>query len=124
MTPAPPLDRLSPLFERFRVRASLFHAGALCGVTHFDARPGRGFLHVLRRGEMTVRHAAATGLVEQLWVREPSLVFYPRPLAHDFHNAPAEGADFVCATLDFDAGHPLVQVEVQRSQRTTGSFVD
>lgn len=109
MTPAPPLDRLSPLFERFRVRASLFHAGALCGVTHFDARPGRGFLHVLRRGEMTVRHAAATGLVEQLWVREPSLVFYPRPLAHDFHNAPAEGADFVCATLDFDAGHPLVQ---------------
>ena len=109
MTPAPPLDRLSPLFERFRVRASLFHAGALCGVTHFDARPGRGFLHVLRRGEMTVQHAAATGLVEQLWVREPSLVFYPRPLAHDFHNAPAEGADFVCATLDFDAGHPLVQ---------------
>ena len=109
MTPAPPLDRLSPVFERFRVRASLFHAGALCGVTHFDARPGRGFLHVLRRGEMAVRHAAATGLVEQLWVREPSLVFYPRPLAHDFHNAPTEGADFVCATLDFDAGHPLVQ---------------
>lgn len=109
MTPAPPLDRLSPLFERFRVRASLFHAGALCGVTHFDARPGRGFLHVIRRGEMAVRHAAATGLVEQLWVREPSLVFYPRPLAHDFHNAPTEGADFVCATLDFDAGHPLVQ---------------
>jgi AraC-like DNA-binding protein len=41
----------------------------------------------------------------------PSLVFYPRPLAHDFHNAPTEGADFVCATLDFEAGdgHPLVQ---------------
>ncbi|WP_458232871.1 cupin domain-containing protein, partial [Roseateles sp. P5_E8] len=48
-------------------------------------------------------------LVERLWVREPSLVFYPRPLAHDFHNAPAEGSDFVCATLDFEAGHPLVQ---------------
>ncbi|MGM9479613.1 AraC family transcriptional regulator [Roseateles sp. NT4] len=109
MAEAPPLDRLSPLFERFRVRASLFHAGPLCGVTHFDAQPGRGFLHVMRNGEMEVRHAAATGLVESLWVREPSLVFYPRPLAHDFHNAPAEGADFVCATLDFAAGHPLVQ---------------
>jgi AraC-like DNA-binding protein len=104
-----PLDRLSPLFERFRVHASLFHAGALCGVTHFDARPGRAFLHVMRRGEMEVRHAAASGLVERLWVREPSLVFYPRPLAHDFHNAPVDGADFVCATLDFAAGHPLVQ---------------
>jgi len=106
-----PLDRLSPLFERFRVRASLFHAGPLCGVTHFDARPGRGFLHVMRRGEMEIRHEAGRGLVERLSVREPSLVFYPRPLAHDFHNAPAEGSDFVCATLDFDAGeaHPLVQ---------------
>ncbi|MDR7271278.1 AraC-like DNA-binding protein [Pelomonas saccharophila] len=106
-----PLDRLSPLLERFRVRASLFHAGPLCGVTHFDARPGRGFLHVMRNGEMEVRHAAGGGLVERLFVREPSLVFYPRPLAHDFHNAPAEGADFVCATLDFEQGeaHPLVQ---------------
>lgn len=111
MTDAPPLDRLSPLFERFRVRASLFHTGALCGVTHFDARPGRAFLHVMRCGEMEVTHAADSGLVERLWVREPSLIFYPRPLAHDFHNAPADGADFVCATLDFDAGaaHPLVQ---------------
>jgi AraC-like DNA-binding protein len=106
-----PLDRLSPLFERFRVRASLFHAGPLCGVTHFDARPGRGFLHVMRNGEMEIRHAAGSGLVERIVVSEPSLVFYPRPLAHDFHNAPAEGSDFVCATLDFDAGeaHPLVQ---------------
>ena len=93
MTDAAPLDRLSPLFDRFRVRASLFHTGALCGVTHFDARPGRAFLHVMRDGEMEVRHAAGSGLVERLWVREPSLVFYPRPLAHDFHNAPAEGAD-------------------------------
>ncbi|MCF8206296.1 MAG: AraC family transcriptional regulator [Methylotenera sp.] len=109
MTTALPLDRLSPLFERFRVRASLFHAGPLCGVTHFDAQPGRGFLHVMRRGEMTVRHAAETGLVQRLQVSEPSLVFYPRPLAHDFHNAPVDGADFVCASLDFEPGHPLVQ---------------
>jgi AraC-like DNA-binding protein len=109
MTDAQPLDRLSPLFERFRVRASLFHTGPLCGVTHFDAQPGRGFLHVMRNGEMEVRHATATGLVERLWVREPSLVFYPRPLAHDFHNAPTEGSDFVCATLDFEAGHPIVR---------------
>ena len=42
-----PIDRLSSLLERFRVRAHLFHAGPLCGVTHFAARPGRGFLHVL-----------------------------------------------------------------------------
>ncbi len=105
------LDRLSPLLDRFRVRASLFHNGPLCGVTRFDARPGRGFLHVMRNGEMEVHHAAGSGTVQRVVVREPSLVFYPRPLAHDFHNAPTEGSDFICATLDFEQGdaHPLVR---------------
>ena len=105
------LDRLSGLLERCRVRAHLFHAGPLCGTTHFAAEPGRGFLHVMRRGEMTLSHPADQGLVRRLHVREPSLLFYPRPLAHDFHNAPAEGSDFTCATLEFEGGdaHPLVR---------------
>jgi AraC-like DNA-binding protein len=107
----PDIDRLSSLLERFRARAHLFHTGPLCGVTHFDARPGRGFLHVLRRGEMTVTHRARSGAPRRLTVREPSLLFYPRPLAHDFHNAPRDGSDFTCASLDFDGGerNPLVR---------------
>ncbi len=106
----PPIDRLSSLLERFRVRAHLFHAGPLCGVTHFAARPGRGFLHVLRRGEMALTHRAKSGAPRRIRLREPSLLFYPRPLAHDFHNAPTRGSDFVCAALDFDggAGNPLL----------------
>lgn len=107
----PPIDRLSTLLEHFRVRAHLFHAGPLCGTTHFAAQPGRGFLHVLKRGEMALSHRAANGRRQRVQVREPSLLFYPRPLAHDFHNAPVDGADFTCATLDFDGGdtNPLVQ---------------
>lgn len=106
----PPIDRLSSLLERFRVRAHLFHAGPLCGVTHFDAQPGRGFLHVLRRGEMALTHRAKSGAPRRIRLREPSLLFYPRPLAHDFHHAPEEGSDFVCAALDFDGGpgNPLL----------------
>lgn len=107
-----PFDRLSSLLERFRVRAHLFHTGPLCGVTHFAAAPGRGFLHVLRRGEMVVTHQPqAGGPPERLEVSEPSLLFYPRPLEHFFHNAPAEGSDFTCAALDFDGGssHPLAR---------------
>jgi len=106
-----PIDRLSALLERFRVRAHLFHAGPLCGVTHFAAQPGRAFLHVLRRGEMALTHRRGSGAPRRIEVREPTLVFYPRPLAHDFHNAPAEGSDFVCATLDFEGGihHPLAR---------------
>lgn len=106
-----PLDRLSGLLERFRVRAHLFHTGPLCGVTYFAAKSGRGFLHVLRRGEMVVSHHLDTGQTQRLFIKEPTLLFYPRPLAHNFHNAPKEGSDFTCATLDFDGGnhHPLVR---------------
>lgn len=105
------LDRLSSLMERFHVRAHLFHAGPLCGLAQFDAEPGRGFLHVLRRGELVVTHHPRSGVPQRIEVDEPTLLFYPRPLAHAFHNAPAEGSDFVCATLDFDGGaqHPLAR---------------
>ncbi|MFS0703745.1 AraC family transcriptional regulator [Cellulomonas sp. 179-A 9B4 NHS] len=105
------IDRLSPLLERFRVRAQLFHTGPLCGVTTFAARPGRGFLHVLRDGEMDVTHQVPGGGLETLHVDEPSLLLYPRPLEHAFRNAPVEGADFACATLDLEGGdaHPLVR---------------
>lgn len=106
-----PIDRLSSLLERFSVRAHLFHTGPLCGVSTYAAEPGRGFLHVLRQGEMVVTHRASTGLRKRIQVKEPSLLFYPRPLTHQFHNAPNDGADFACATLDFEGGHlhPLVQ---------------
>ncbi len=109
-TPAT-VDRLSALLERFRVHAHLFHAGPLCGVTRFDAKPGRAFLHVLRRGDMVVTASAPQRGARKLKLSEPTLLFYPRPLEHNFHNAPADGSDFVCATLDFDGGtrHPLVQ---------------
>lgn len=109
--PLEPVDRLSSLLERFRVRAHLFHTGPLCGVTHFDAEPGRGFLHVLRSGSMQVTHRPRQGAPKKIIVQEPTLLFYPRPLAHEFHNAPAEGSDFVCATLDFEGGahHPLAR---------------
>lgn len=107
----PNLDRLSALLERFHVRAHLFHAGPLCGVSHFGAEPGRSFMHVLRRGEMVVTHQRKDKVKQKIEVREPSLLFYPRPLTHAFHNAPVDGADFACATLNFEGGdsHPLVR---------------
>ncbi|QHC69525.1 AraC family transcriptional regulator [Rathayibacter sp. VKM Ac-2801] len=104
-----PVDRLSALLDRFRVRARLFHAGPLCGVTSFAAAPGRGFLHVLREGAMTVSHQGADGRPVTLRIDRPTLLFYPRPLEHSFHNAPTEESDFACATLDVEDGatHPL-----------------
>lgn len=108
---APPaVDRLSGLLDRFRVRAHLFHAGALCGTSVFDARPGRAFLHVLRRGELVVTHDRVRGLKRRIVVHGPALLLYPRAVAHTFHNPPRDGSDFTCATLDFDGAehNPLV----------------
>lgn len=105
LDPSAPLDRLGPLLDRFRVRAALFHAGALCGVTRFAAEPDRAFLHVLRRGELEVQqHGEAPRRVPA-----PALLFYPRAYTHAFVNPPVDGADFVCATLAFDGGdrHPV-----------------
>ena len=104
------IDRLSALLDRFRVRASLFHTGALCGRTIFEAQPGRAFLHVLRRGEMEVHHHAKEVPVRRFRVAEPTLLFYPKPLHHEFINPPVDGSDFTCATLDFDGGerNPIV----------------
>lgn len=106
------VDRLSSLFERFRVGAELFHTGALCGVTHFGASSGLGFIHVLRDGELTVRHRRTRGGPPQtLRISEPSLLFYPRPLDHDFVHPPDDGWRLVCASLRFEGGarHPLAR---------------
>ena len=112
MTAGTPLDRLSGLLERFRVRARLFYSGALCGVTQFTPEAGQGFLHVLRRGELEVTHPnAVDGLPTHVRVAAPCVLFYPRPAAHSFHNPPVDGSDFTCATLDFDGGalNPLAR---------------
>ncbi len=64
----------------------------------------------MKRGEMELRHPASAGL-PRLRVDEPSLLFYPRPVAHEFRNPPREGSDFTCAELEFDGGplNPLVR---------------
>lgn len=112
-SPAPPIDRLSCLLERFRVRAQLFHSGALCGMTRFDAGEGHGYLHVLRRGAMEVLHPMGqkASLPRRLALNEPTLLLYPRPVTHQFRNPPVEGADFTCAQLVFEGGalNPLAR---------------
>src|SRR3546814_11423683 len=42
---------------------------------------------------------------------EPTLLLYPCPFTHRFHNPPVEGSDFTCARLNFDGGsyNPLAR---------------
>jgi AraC-like DNA-binding protein len=111
MQPSPPIDRLSGILGRFRVHAQLHHSGLLCGLNHFDACEGYGYLHVLRRGQLEVSHPGARNVPKSMRLDEPTLLLYPRPLTHRFHNPPLEGSDFTCARLSFDGGpaNPLAR---------------
>ncbi|ANF58206.1 AraC family transcriptional regulator [Halotalea alkalilenta] len=93
-------DRLEALLAHFSVRAKTFHAGALCGVNDLRPEGDTGQLHLIRDGKVDVSHEG--GRVA-LRITRPSLLLYPRPMAHRFITDPERGADFVCARLSFDA---------------------
>lgn len=89
------VDRLQGLLQRFSVSAQMFHSGPLCGINDIEEN-GQGQLHLVRRGPLEVRHAGESHLIT-----EPSLLFYPRPMAHRFLSDPVTGADMACANLAF-----------------------
>jgi len=99
-------DRLAVLLERYPVAADVFHAGALCGIHQVEAAGGLGQLHLVRRGPLEVFHGGGT-----LRIEEPSVLLYPRPLAHRFVSDAEVGADMACAHLRFDSGasNPIVR---------------
>jgi AraC-like DNA-binding protein len=92
-------DRLQALLQHFAVSARTFQAGALCGINALDGDNRYGQLHLVRRGEVEVRHGK-----KSLRIVEPSLLLYPRPMAHRFITDAEHGADFVCANLSFEGG--------------------
>ncbi len=106
------LNRLSAIFDRFRVSTYLFQAGALCATSHYGADTGVGFLHVVRQGALLLRHAPGVdGVPAELRIDTPTLLFYPRPLDHSFVIDPGEPCEVVCAAVRFQGGalHPLRQ---------------
>jgi AraC-like DNA-binding protein len=93
-------DRLQALLAHFAVSARTFQAGALCGINTLDGEGPYGQLHLVRRGDVEVRHGKSLATR----IQKPSLLLYPRPLAHRFITDPERGADFVCANLSFEGG--------------------
>jgi AraC-like DNA-binding protein len=99
------MDSLAPFFERFSLSARMFYSGRLCGISPtLDEQAG--YLHVLRKGTLTVTHPNARPVV----LDTPSILFFPRPHQHRVHGSEEEGAELVCATVEFGAGmmNPLI----------------
>lgn len=94
------IDGFSRLLEHVGLRANTFYAGPLCGLHGFAAADGVGHLHVIRSGEMRALQAGRGAIV----VREPSLLFYPRPLDHRLEIDDTAVADVVCASVHYAAG--------------------
>lgn len=92
-------DRLAELLRRFEIEAQVFHAGTLCGLNTLSALDELGQLHLIRRGPVEVVHGN-----QSLNVDVPSVLLYPRPLAHRFITDAEVGADMVCANLRFEGG--------------------
>ncbi len=93
-------DPLSPFFEHFDLAARVFYSGRLCGTSGDHQSEFAGHLHVLRRGTLNVTQAKGRNVI----IREPSVLFYPRPIRHRFRADLEAGAEIVCASIGFGAG--------------------
>ncbi|MBB5058771.1 AraC-like DNA-binding protein [Granulicella aggregans] len=97
------MDRLSPFFSNFTLSAKVFFSGHLCGTSSDHATRSVGHLHVLRSGVLNILNKTGEPTV----IREPTVLLYARPGEHTFRT---EGAEIVCAFVDFGAGtlNPLL----------------
>ncbi|GLZ86846.1 AraC family transcriptional regulator [Metapseudomonas resinovorans] len=94
------MDRLSSLLSNFSLHASTFFNGGFCGMAAYPGEVPRGYVHLLRAGRVTLASSHGVGVV----VDEPSLWLMGRPLAHRMSASDEDGAELVCATLEFDGG--------------------
>lgn len=94
------MDRLSVLLQRFAIQAGVFHVGRICGVHHFERDARCGHVHLIKRGPARLSGGAQGGQL----IEEPTLVFMPRPEAHQLITGEHEGADVVCANIRFGVG--------------------
>src|SRR5580704_4933684 len=100
------MDRLAPFFERFSLTARMFYSGLLCGSTEDQVSEDAGHLHVLKKGRLKITRPDA----RQMVIDTPSILFFPRPRRHRLYAPEEEGAELVCATIEFGAGmlNPLI----------------
>lgn len=103
MTP----DGISQLLDRIGLRTNTYYAGPLCGLHDFGDDHGGGHLHVIRSGAIRAMQAGHP----DIHVREPTLLFYPRPIAHRLDVDESLAADVLCASVSYEAGreNPLTQ---------------
>lgn len=101
------MDRLAPMLDRFRLIASVFHTGALCGLSTFDDADGVGHLHLVDRGEVYFATRSGEGMQA---IPVPALVLFGKPTPHRLFVPEGSEANLLCASVRFGGGgDPLSQ---------------
>ena len=100
------MDQLAPFFERFSLTARTFYSGILCGSSGDQESEHAGHLDVLKKGRLKITRPDA----RQMAIDTPSILFFPRPRLHRLHGPVEQGAELVCATVEFGVGmlNPLI----------------
>ncbi|MDO6762904.1 AraC family transcriptional regulator [Agarivorans sp. 1_MG-2023] len=91
------MDQLSGLLRQFSVTAGVFYSGQLCGLSDVETGDDLvGHIHVLNQGKLSILQAN-----KKIEVTQPSLVFFPKPLAHRLVVDSEQPAELVCATIRY-----------------------
>ncbi len=93
-------DRLSSLLSRFSVTARVDRNGPLQQAAVFGDEHDAGRLHLLRGGAVRSMHPGWSPLN----LARASLLFYPRPFAHELRPAASAPATLLSASIHFDGG--------------------
>jgi len=99
-------DPLDQVLQNFNLSVQRFHSGPLCGTAKAKLSRDGGHLHVIHQGLVEVLHEPHP----VMRIVEPTVLLYPRPLAHRFRVDAAYVAQFSCATVDFtsDSQNPML----------------
>ncbi|GAA3534030.1 AraC family transcriptional regulator [Zobellella aerophila] len=100
------MDRLAALLRHFHLNARVFNTGPLCGAASYHGGEGGGYIHILKRGSLTLESADAGDII----IDRPSLMFFMEPGGHRLIPGEA-GAETVCGTFTFGsaASNPLAR---------------
>jgi AraC-like DNA-binding protein len=82
------------------MHAGVFYTGNICGIYDYGADPVRGHIHLVKHGPVQVI-GERNGVIH---ITEPSILFLPRPDSHRLITDARDGADVVCATVQFGGG--------------------
>lgn len=94
------------LLQRFSLSAGVFYSGRICGIHYFERDTQRGHVHLVKRCPVKRKG----GIEDTRVITEPTLPFLPRPDAHHLVANDRDGADVVCASIQFGGGshNPII----------------